>query len=137
MKPPGVPTDLVKRRTPRSAAWFSDAGGWGYGVTWKQAMSYCEIAFPLWECNAEAVPGLPAYTVPAWPLGLNGEPFAFTALPGVEVAPGLPQVVPGAPGCPGPFGLGSANAVAGIATAMPATAIAASSLLIGTSPWVH
>jgi len=106
-------------------------------VTWKQAMSYCEIAFPLWECNAEAVPGLPAYTVPAWPLGLNGEPPALTELPGVEVAPGLPQVVPGAPGCPGPLGLGSANAVAGIATAMPATAIAASSLLIGTSPWVH
>jgi hypothetical protein len=35
----------------------------GYGcvwLTWKQAMSYCETAFELWEWVADAVPGLPA-----------------------------------------------------------------------------
>ena len=56
------------------------------------------------------MPGLPAYTDPAWPFGLNGDPFALADLPGVEVAFELPHVVPGAPGCPGPFGLGSAAA---------------------------
>src|SRR6516225_4780601 len=95
-------------------------------------MSYCETACVLLALADEAVPGLPAYTVPACPLGLNTEPPALTELPGVEVAPVLPQVVPGAPGWPGdPVGLGSANAIPGIATAMPATAIAASSLLTG------
>ena len=93
-------------------------------------MSYCETAFELFACSAEAVPGLPAYTVPACPLGLNGEPLALAELPGVTVALGLPQVVPGAPGWPGPFGLVSANAADGIATMKPAIAIAASSLLI-------
>jgi hypothetical protein len=68
-------------------------------VTWKQAMSYCEMAFPLWEFAREAVPGLPAYTVPAVPDGLNTEPPAEAELPGVDdVALELPQVVPGAPG---------------------------------------
>ena len=74
--------------------------------TWKQAMSYCETACGLFACCAEAVPGLPAYTVPACPFGLNGEPLALAELPGVDVASELPQVVPGAPGWPGPFGLG-------------------------------
>jgi hypothetical protein len=94
-------------------------------------MSYWDTALAL-PFASEGVPGLPAYTVPAWPPGLNTEPGALAELPGVElVAAELKHVVPGAPGWPGPLGLVSANAVAGIATAMPATAIAASSLLIG------
>ena len=27
----------------------------------------------LLECASDAVPGLPAYTFPAWPVGLNGD----------------------------------------------------------------
>jgi hypothetical protein len=53
-------------------------------VTWKQAMSYWETAVGL-PFASEGVPGLPAYTVPACPLGLNTEPGALAALPGVEV----------------------------------------------------
>jgi hypothetical protein len=74
------------------AAWYQ----W-FEVTWKQAMSYCETACELLAFADEAVPGLPAYTVPAVPFGLNGEPLAVAELPGVDVASALPQVVPGAP----------------------------------------
>ena len=70
-------------------------------------MSYWEIAVLLPLAN-DAVPGLPAYTVPEVPVGLNTEPAAELELPGVEVAPELPHVVPGAPGWPGPLGLVSA-----------------------------
>ena len=49
--------------------------------------------------------------MPDWPFGLKTDPEALTALPGVCEALDDPQVVPGAPGCPGPFGLVSANAV--------------------------
>ena len=60
-------------------------------------MSYCETACALLAFAAEAVPGLPAYTLLACPVPLNTE-LALTELPGVDVALGLPQVVPGAPG---------------------------------------
>jgi hypothetical protein len=85
-------------------------------------MSYWDTAVELAACAAEAVPGLPAYTVPAVPFALNGEPDAEAAAPGVEFAfpAGPPQVVFGAPGCPGPFGLGVAEA-----TAVPNRLIAA------------
>jgi hypothetical protein len=71
-------------------------------------MSYWDTALGLCEWAEDAVPGFPAYTVPAVPAELNGEPEAEFEPPGVEVAPWLPHVVPGAPGWPGPFGLGSA-----------------------------
>jgi hypothetical protein len=63
-------------------------------------MSYWETACVLFAFAAEAVPGLPAYTVPAVPVALNGEPAAVAAPPGVEFAfpAGPPQVVFGAPG---------------------------------------
>jgi hypothetical protein len=47
--------------------------------TWKQATSYWDTELGLlefWGC-------WPAYTVPAWPLGLNADPGALAALPGV------------------------------------------------------
>jgi hypothetical protein len=43
------------------------------------------------------------------PFGLNGEPEAFADPPGV-FGFWLPQVLFGAPGCPGPLGLGVAAA---------------------------
>jgi hypothetical protein len=61
-------------------------------------MSYWETAFPLLELFDDAVPGLPAYTVPAVPFGLYAEPGALAEFPGVEPAFALPHVVPGAPG---------------------------------------
>ena len=48
------------------------------------------------EFATDAVPLFPAYTLPACPVLLNGDPPALTALPGVEV-PGEPQVFVGAP----------------------------------------
>lgn len=66
---------------------------------WKQATSYWETAAVELEFASDAVPGFPAYTVPACPLGLNGDPDAATALPGVCV-PGAPHVFVGAPRCP-------------------------------------
>jgi hypothetical protein len=83
-------------------------------------MSYCETACVLPACSDEAVPGLPAYTWPACPFGLNGEPFASAALPGLEPAFELPQVVPGAPGCPGPLGDGAAKTAAAEGSSMQA-----------------
>jgi hypothetical protein len=55
-------------------------------------MSYWETACALFA--------FAAYTVPAVPLALNGEPAAVAAPPGVEFAfpAGPPQVVFGAPG---------------------------------------
>jgi hypothetical protein len=49
--------------------------------------------------------------VPATPFGLNGDPSAEIELPGVNRLDGPPQVLVGAPGCPGPFGLGSAETI--------------------------
>jgi hypothetical protein len=91
-------------------------------------MSHCEIECELLERKADAVPGLPAYTVPACPFGLNGDPLALTAFPGVEPALELPQVVPGAPGWPCPLRLGFATATpeiptTGATTIRPAIAI--------------
>jgi len=51
----------------------------------------------LFALANDAVPGLPAHTTPAWPLGLNGEPGAATEDPGVTGFAG-PQVLVGAPG---------------------------------------
>jgi hypothetical protein len=62
----------------------------------------------LFALANEFVPGLPAYTVPAIPLPLKTDPGAVIVFPGTAVIPGLPHVVPGAPGWPGPFGLMSA-----------------------------
>jgi len=45
----------------------------------KQATSYWDTEFGLfefWGC-------WPAYTEPAWPLGLNADPGALAAFPGV------------------------------------------------------
>lgn len=63
-------------------------------------MSYCDTAFALLEWSVEAVPGLPAYTVPACPSGSNAEPGALAEFASVWSAfpAGPPQVVPGAPG---------------------------------------
>jgi hypothetical protein len=74
-------------------------------------MSYCETEWLLLEWSNEAVPGLPAYTVPDWPDPLNGD-CAPVEWPGVTVY--CEHVVLGAPGCPGPFGLGVAAAVPSI-----------------------
>jgi hypothetical protein len=46
-------------------------------------VSYCDAGAELLECASDAVPGLPAYTFPAWPVGLNGEQGALAAPPGV------------------------------------------------------
>src|SRR5207302_11044271 len=63
------------------------------------ATSYCETAAVLLEFANDAVSGLPAYTFPAWPAALNGEPVAVAELPGVTGLSG-PQVFAGAPGWP-------------------------------------
>src|SRR5665811_361924 len=65
-------------------------------------MSYCETACLLPACSNDAVSGLPAYTVPACPLGLNGEPAAEMDLPGVKSAPGVTRhsLPADTPGCP-------------------------------------
>ncbi len=60
--------------------------------------------------------------MPAVPLGLNGEPFAEPELPGVTV--NVEHVVFGAPGWPGPFGLGVAKTAVAPATAMTPAAVA-------------
>ncbi len=68
-------------------------------------MSYCEIAWGLLAFASEGVPGLPAYLI----LAMLRK--ASVSCPGGEFsAPGEPHVVPGAPGCPGPLGLGFAEA---------------------------
>ena len=59
-------------------------------------MSYCDTAAELFAIK-ECVSGFPAYTVPDWPAGLNTEPGALTALPGVTGL-SVPQVLLGAPG---------------------------------------
>jgi hypothetical protein len=74
-------------------------------------MSYSETECALALFCCEAVPGLPAYTWPDWPFGLNGDcPDADP--PGVVVK--FWQLVeplpPPVPGCPGPLGLGFAPA---------------------------
>jgi hypothetical protein len=53
----------------------------------------------LLEWASDAVSGLPAYTTPAWPAELKGEPAAVADAPGVT---GLlsPHVLAGAPGWP-------------------------------------
>ena len=66
----------------------------------------------------EAVSGLPAYTTPACPLALNGEPAAVAEEPGVAGFAG-PHVFAGAPGWP-VAGLTVAHAEAGAATRKPA-----------------
>jgi len=68
----------------------------------------------LFEWLSEAVLGLPAYTTPAWPFGLNGDPEAVAEAPGVTGLDG-PQVLVGAPGWP-VVGLTVAAAVVAVAT---------------------
>jgi hypothetical protein len=74
-----------------------------------QAVSYWDTA-TLLLAPSEAVPRLPAYTVPAWPFWLNTDPGAEADAPGVTGLAG-PQVFVGAPGWP-VVGVTSANAVA-------------------------
>jgi hypothetical protein len=59
------------------------------GQRWcEQATSYCDTLAELREfCGC-----WPAYMVPAFPSGLNADPGADAALPGVFGAVGLPQV---------------------------------------------
>jgi hypothetical protein len=71
----------------------------------------------LFEWASEAVPGLPAYTTPACPAGLNGDPGAVAELPGITGLDG-PQVLVGAPGWP-VVGLTVAAAVVAVATISP------------------
>jgi hypothetical protein len=61
-------------------------------------MSYCETAWTLFAFANDAVAGFPAYTFPAVPLELNGEPCADAEPPGVNDAFAFPHVVAGAPG---------------------------------------
>src|SRR5712692_5784500 len=64
------------------------------------AVSYCDTALMVCGRDAsDAVPGLPAYTLPACPARLNGEPVAEAAAPGVTLLLG-PHVFVGAPGWP-------------------------------------
>ena len=65
-------------------------------------MSYSEMECVLLLCCADAVPGLPALTWPAWPFGLNGD-CADAEFPGVvvkfeQLVEPLPPPVPGWPG---------------------------------------
>ena len=94
-------------------------------------MSYWDTAWALCECVADAVPGLPAYTFPACPVGLNGAPFDEAEPPGAVV--NRWHVVFGAPGWPGPFGLVLADAATGIAMTMPAATSTAPTRFISTS----
>jgi hypothetical protein len=71
----------------------------------------------LFELASDAVSGLPAYTTPAWPPGLKGEPLADAALPGITGLAG-PHVLAGAPGWL-VVGLTTASAEAGAAIARP------------------
>src|SRR5216684_3226354 len=89
-----------------------------------QATSYCETAAVLFAWVRDAVPGLPAYTNPAWPLALTGEPGALAEEPGV---PGLdgPHVLVGAPRWP-VVGFWMAHAEAGVAISKPTEHAAAS-----------
>src|SRR5260370_1374087 len=77
-----------------------------------QATSYCETAAVLFAWVRDAVPGLPAYTNPAWPLALNGEPGALAEEPGVTGLDG-PHVLVGAPRWP-VVGVWMAHAEAGV-----------------------
>src|SRR5258708_25566183 len=86
-------------------------------LTWTQAASYCETTAVLFALASDAVPGLPAYTTPACPLALNGEPGAAAAAPGVTGLAG-PHVFAGAPGWP-VTGLTVAHAEAGAAAMKP------------------
>ena len=58
---------------------------------------------------------MPAYTESAWPLGLNADPGALVAFPGVVIALALPHDWLG---CPVPVGEGFAAAAAAPLTAM-------------------
>jgi hypothetical protein len=89
-----------------------------------QATSYCETVAVLFEWARDAVPGLPAYTSPAWPLALNGEPGALADEPGVTGFDG-PQVLAGAPRWP-VDGFCVAKAATGVAMIRPAEHAAAS-----------
>jgi hypothetical protein len=93
----------------------------------------------LFECAREAVDGLPAYTRPAWPAVLNGEPGEVADAPGV-IGFAEPHVLVGAPGWPvvGDCNVSPASAVAPVATVKAMTQNAAAvkflkSLAIGTS----
>ena len=78
----------------------------------------------LFALAKDAVPGLPAYTAPAWPLALNGEPGAFAEAPGVTELSG-PHVLAGAPGWP-VVGFWIAHAETGVAITKPTAHAAAS-----------
>src|SRR5215467_267970 len=89
-----------------------------------QATSYWATAAVLFAWAKDAVPGLPAYTNPAWPLGLNGEPGALAEEPGVTGLAG-PHVLAGAPRWP-VAGFWMAHAEAGAAISKPTAHAAAS-----------
>lgn len=61
-------------------------------------MSYWATAAVELDFASDAVSGFPAYTVPAVPLGLNADPGAAAALPGL--GPPTVHVLVGAPLCP-------------------------------------
>ena len=103
-------------RAGRPQTWFVACDSqW---LSWTQATSYWDTAAVLFALANEAVPGLPAYTAPACPLPLNGEPGAVAEEPGVAGLSG-PHVLVGAPGWP-VVGLTVAHADAGAATSKPA-----------------
>jgi hypothetical protein len=87
----------------------------------------------LFELASDAVLGFPAYTTPAWPLGLNGEPGAAAELPGITGLAG-PHVFVGAPGWP-VVGVTRASAEAGAAIARPTEATSTSRYFRTISSW--
>lgn len=70
---------------------------------------------------------MPAYTFPAWPVALNGEPGALPDAPGVTGF-ASPHVLVGAPGWP-VVGLTVAHAATGVAVIKPTEHTAASRYL--------
>src|SRR5260370_17692436 len=115
-RPPGGPVAV-------DAQWLS----------WTQATSYCETTAVLFALANDAVPGLPAYTTPAWPLGLNGEPGAVTEDPGVTGFAG-PHVLVGAPAWP-VVGASTAPEASGVAVGKLAAPTRTSTNLPLSSSW--
>jgi hypothetical protein len=97
-------------------------------------VSYWETTAVLFALANEAVPGLPAYTTPACPLPLNGEPGAAADEPGVTGLAG-PHVFAGAPGWP-VVGLTVAHAEAGAAASKPAEQASTRTYFRICSSWV-
>jgi hypothetical protein len=96
-------------------------------------VSYCETTAVLFAFANDAVPGLPAYTFPAWPVGLNGEPGAVAEDPGVTGFEG-PHVLAGAPGWP-VVGVSSAHEASGVPINKLAAHVRTSTNLLISSSW--